>query len=70
MEFDMKKMIRYAIMLMVGLSLTVYGVIDLTISKYGPKPMSDAEIIERAKDLGMVDIKEKWIESKEKEDSE
>lgn len=70
MEINMRKMIRYAIIMVIGMSLTVYGVIDLTVSKYGPKPMSDAEIIERAKDLGMVDIKEAWIESQEGTGSE
>lgn len=67
MQINMKKMIRYVIAMIIGLSLTVYGVIDLTVAKYGPKPMSDAEIIERAKDLGMVDIKEEWLESQENE---
>lgn len=70
MEINMRKMIRYAIFMVIGMSLTVYGMIDLTVSKYGPKPMSDVEIIERAKDLGMVDIKEAWIESQEDAESE
>lgn len=67
MQLDMKKLIRYGIMLMIGMSLMVYGIIDITISRYAPEPMSDQEIIERAKDLGMVDIKEEWIESQDQE---
>lgn len=65
MQLNMKKMIRYGILLMLGMSLTVYGLIDTTVSRYAPEPLSDAEIIERAKDLGMVDIKEQWIKSQE-----
>lgn len=69
MQVDVKKIIRYAVMLMLGMSLMVYGMIDVTISKYAPQPMSDQEIIERAKDLGMVSIKDKWIESQELEET-
>jgi len=62
MQVNIRKLISYSIMLVLGLSLTLYGVIDLTISRYAPDPMSDEEIIERAVDLGMVNIKDKWIE--------
>ncbi|GKT34474.1 hypothetical protein ADUPG1_002821, partial [Aduncisulcus paluster] len=64
------KLIRYAVMLIFGLSLTVYGVIDLTVEKYAPKPMTDAEIVKRAEELGMVSIKDKWIESQDQEETE
>ncbi len=62
MQVNMNKLIRYCILLLIGMSLSVYGVIDLTVSRYAPKPMSEAEIVERAKELGMVDLKDKWIE--------
>lgn len=65
MQVDMKKIIRYGILMVIGMSLTVYGLIDITVSRYAPPPMSDEEVIERAKDLGMVDIKEQWIKSQE-----
>ena len=67
MQLDMKKLIRYGIMLMIGMSLTVYGIIDITISRYAPQPISDQEVIDRAKDLGMISIKDKWIESQDQE---
>jgi len=70
MQLDMKKLIRYAIMLTLGMSLMVYGVIDVTLSRYAPKPISDQEIIDRAKDLGMVSIKDKWIESQKEKENE
>lgn len=61
----MKKLSRYAVALILGLSLMVFGIIDISVKKYAPAPMSDAEIIERARDLGMVDMKDKWIEDME-----
>ncbi len=60
---NVKKIVKYFALLMVGMSLIAYGVIERTSSKYAPEPMSDREIIERAKALGMVDLKEAWIES-------
>ena len=65
MRVDMKKIMRYGILMVIGMSLTVYGLIDITVSKYAPPPMSDEEVVERAKDLGMVDIKEQWIKSQQ-----
>jgi len=68
MQVNMKKIISYGILLMIGMTLTVYGLIDITVSRYAPEPMSDAEVIERAKELGMVDIKEQWIKSQQESD--
>lgn len=65
MQVNMKKIMRYGVFMVIGMSLTVYGLIDITVSKYAPPPMSDEEVIERAKDLGMVDIKEQWIKSQQ-----
>lgn len=65
----MKKLIRYGVLLVLGLSFVVYGMVDLAVSRYSPEPLSDAQIIERAKDLGMVDVKEQWIESKDKNEN-
>jgi len=67
MQFEIKRIVRYGIMLVLGLSLMVYGFIDLTTSRYSVDPMTDDEIVERAKELGMVSIKEKWIEEQDSE---
>ncbi len=64
-QIDMKKIVRFGLLMIVGMTFMVYGMIDFAVDTYGPEPMSDAEIIERAKDLGMVDIKEEWMETTE-----
>jgi hypothetical protein len=64
-QVDMKKIMRYGLVMVVGMTVMVYGMIDIAVETYGPRPMSDAEIIQRAKDLGMVDIKEAWMETTE-----
>ncbi len=58
---NIKNMFGYFIMLIVGMSFIVYGITDIAMDKYQVAPLTDEQIVERAKELGMVDIKEAWI---------
>ncbi len=58
MELNIKYMIRYFILLIVGMCLIIYGIMDIVSSKYAQPPLSDRQIIERAKDLGMVEMRD------------
>ncbi len=58
MNVNTKKLRNYGLLMVVGMILIVYGIMDLTIQRYTPEPMSDADIIQRAKDLGMVEWKD------------
>jgi len=51
-------------MLIVGMSLVAYGLLTLS-QPDEPAPMSDAEIIEAAKDLGLVEPRDLYIEQAE-----
>ncbi len=55
------KMMKYFVFLVFGMSFVVYGIMDLAFSKYHTPPMTDEEIISKAKELGMIEIKEAWI---------
>ncbi len=56
---NIKKMYKYFVMLILGLSLIFYGLMSFIIDQTQFKNvMTDEQIIERAKDLGMVELKE------------
>lgn len=60
LTFNTKRMFIYFILLIIGLSLMAYGV----LSYYDDRrtfdmTMSDEEIIQRAKALGLVEVKDK-----------
>lgn len=60
---NIRRLFKYWLLLILGLSLIFYGIIGY----YENRQMimlniSDAEIIERAKDLGMIEIKDQIIE--------
>jgi hypothetical protein len=68
MYINIKKIYRYFILLAIGLSMFFYGVIQLTIEDKSAVEPTDEEIIERAKELGMISINEIYLEkSKEAE---
>jgi len=67
MYINIKKIYRYFILLAIGLSMFFYGVIQLTIEDKSVVEPTDEEIIERAKELGMISINEIYLE-KSKED--
>jgi methionine synthase II (cobalamin-independent) len=57
--FNRKKMFRYFLLLLVGLTLTVNGLIGYYYDTAKFKnAITDEEVIERAKALGYVEIKE------------
>lgn len=58
-----KRLIRSIVVLILGLSLIFYGIIGITVEQFSQE-MSDEEIIQRAKDLGMIEIKEKFKKNK------
>lgn len=64
MEAQAKMIMRYGLALMVGMTLIVYGIIDRVGAFYAEKPMTDEQVIERAKELGMIEVKEAWIKEK------
>lgn len=65
MYINMKKIYRYFAMLVVGLSLVFYGVIEAVIEDHSMKQPSDAEIIERARGLGMIGVDEYYLKNTE-----
>ncbi len=65
MYINVKKIYRYFALLVVGLSLVFYGIIDMVIEDHSMDVMSDSEVIERARELGMVGINEVYLEKTE-----
>ncbi len=68
MSLNLKRMSKYLIMLLIGLSLIFYGMIKIVIEDHSMKEVSDEEVIRRAKELGFVEIKELYL--KDLEESE
>lgn len=63
--YDVKKVFSLFLFLILGLSLLFYGIFSYTIDmKIYKSELSDREIIERAKALGMVELKEALEEKK------
>lgn len=65
MYINMKKIIRYALLFVVGMSLFFYGMISWIIEDHSAEEPTDAEIIERARALGMVGLDEVILENLE-----
>ncbi len=61
MYINTKKLFRYFVLLIIGFSILFYGLINLVIEDHSMKTLSDEEIIERAKDLGMMGIEDKIL---------
>lgn len=62
MYINMKKIYRYGILMVIGLSLFFYGIIEGVIKDHSMKEPTDAQVIERARELGMVDLREQLLE--------
>lgn len=59
--FNGKKIFAYYLMLVIGLAMVFGGMISYYSQINGFRTtISDDEIIERARGLGMIEIKEKW----------
>lgn len=65
MYINMKKIYRYFAMLIVGLSLIFYGVIEAVVEDHSMEQPTDAEIIERARELGMIGVDEYYLKNTE-----
>jgi sulfur relay (sulfurtransferase) DsrF/TusC family protein len=61
MNVNFKKLTRYFLFMLIGLFLISYGVISLATGKVVKEELTDDEIISRAKDLGMVEIRDIYI---------
>lgn len=65
---NLNRLFKYWIVLMIGISLIFYGIIGgYENSRQIHMHISDAEIVERAKALGMIDLKDQLIENKNNE---
>lgn len=73
MNINYKKILKYSIFMFVGIVLILYGSLSLVFDDNN-KQMTDQEVINRARELGMVDLNEayaKWTdEYKEKLEEE
>lgn len=61
MYINMKKIYRYGVLMVIGLSFIFYGIINAVIVDHSYDEPTDAEIIERAKGLGMIGIEEQML---------
>lgn len=62
MYINMKKIYRYSVLMMIGLSLIFYGIIQGTIQDRAQVPPTDQEVIERAEELGMIFMSDYYLE--------
>lgn len=60
-NMNYSKVVRYVILLIVGMSFISYGLLTLSQPKEAAE-MTDAEVIMRAKDLGLVEPRDIYIE--------
>ncbi|GAU79317.1 hypothetical protein [Fusibacter sp. 3D3] len=61
---NLNRLFKYWLFLIIGLSLIFYGIIgNYENNRQIHMNLSDNEIIERAKALGMVDLKDQLIEN-------
>lgn len=62
MNLNYKKLLKYSIFMFIGIVLVIYGTLSLVFDK-DDRAMTDQEITNRARELGMVDLNEayaKW----------
>lgn len=64
MELNFNRLTRYLILLTLGLIMIVYGLFRIGID-FSQDEMSDQEIMERARGLGMIEITEAYEKSQE-----
>lgn len=63
MYINMKKIMRYTVLFVIGMSLFFYGMMAWIIEDHSMDEPSDAEIIERARELGMIGVDEYLLEN-------
>jgi len=57
MQLNLKKISIYFIFLVIGMSMISFGLMNIAYDLQNEE-ITDAEIIQRAEDLGMVELKE------------
>lgn len=68
MELDLKIYKRF-LTLLLGISLFILGFTNLVVGFTNPRTLSDQEIIQRAKALGLVEMKDVYKDSLEKDNN-
>jgi hypothetical protein len=63
----MKRIFRYGILMIIGMSLCFYGLVTFMVREPEVIELTDQEIVERAKELGMVPITEKLLNTENNE---
>lgn len=66
-----RKMLTAVLFLIMGVSMIFYGILDMVIEDHSQKTLSDSEIRTKARELGMVEVKEaftKALEESEKKE--
>lgn len=61
MYINMKKIYRYGVLLIIGMSFIFYGIIQGLIKDHAYVEPTDQEIIQRARALGMVGLEERIL---------
>jgi len=62
MNLNYKKLLKYSVFMFIGIVLVIYGMLSLLFDT-DDRAMTDQEITNRARELGMVDLNEaytKW----------
>jgi hypothetical protein len=57
----MKKIYLYGVVMIIGLSFIFYGLIQLLVEESAYVEPTDQEIIQRARELGMVGLEERFL---------
>lgn len=57
MNNNFKKFTKYIVLLIIGMSFIIFGILNIAID-INTKELTEQEIIEKAKELGMVEIKD------------
>jgi len=65
MYINMKRIYRYGLLMVVGMSLIFYGMIQMVIEDHSMDQITDEEVIERARGLGMKGLEETLLENKD-----
>lgn len=61
---DISKLTKYLIAMIIGFALVFYGVGLLLIDAFNMNRMTDDEVIKRAKELGMVELRQLYNDQK------
>lgn len=65
MQLD-KKIYKRFLTLLLGVAMAIFGFTNIMIDLTSPSTMTDQEIINRAKDLGLIELKDVYKTETEK----